>query len=382
MAKSDGVLVISINTGEPIDIISGIKSLRALTTSTSKPVEKEKGAFIFGKVTKKDKKEKKKNKGSDFGDTEFMRRVSNALDDDDEHHDGDEDDDRNIKFLDADSIYGEDEETDLTDEISRAQKRNYKKKENDFEKKFDEELTILYDLLEEVNKFGKGLEKKYSTLESSKVRGISKYTNDLIVSILSSKTSKLQIIREIASIKKIIQELKFKSEKESKDKSGETSRDQIAGAYLSKLLGGMGRSKFVQDFGGGGFNVRSRNDEDEDDAEVLDALEARRGDSDWQRDRIHDMIEQRLDDEEAPNRSSESDAYVKYENSGVNICIKRCVDDGTWEFVAVDRDKQELDDYPLPKRKNVGTVRFSQDGNRATDGRGMSYRVIEYLAPL
>jgi hypothetical protein len=383
--EKNGLLVINIDIDEKVNIIEGLKSLKPLPGTNSKASfdEERNEPLLLTKLGKKDKKKKKKKKGKEglFDGVDFS--LSKNFDDDDEGEEQKEE--RKFTFLEADDMFRDDEETDLTEEISKDQKKNYKKRESDFEKKFDEELTILYDLLEEVNKFGKSLEKKYHALEASKVRGISKYTNDLIVSILSSKASKLQIVKEIAAIKKTIQDLKFKAEKEARDKEGDISRDQIAAAYLSRVFNNVGRNNFIQGAGGMGFAPRSQDDDDDD--EVLEEIESRRGNSDYQRERIYDMILNRLENERDDSvrsfyRAPEADIYLKYENEGINICVKRCIDDGSWQFIAVNRDGQEVPDYPLPKKKDVGSVKFSADGRRMTDGRGVTYKVIEYSAPI
>lgn len=384
MIDSKGILIVNINTGEDEDIISGIKSLHESSFFKPAPIEEDtREVFMLSSLGKSKKEKKKDKKRGKFDDVNFMGSgdISSELDDDD----SEKKEPKRKRFLDADDAFGNtSDDDDLTQEITRENKREYTKKDkNDYEKKFNDEVTILYDLLDEVNKFGKGLERKYNTIESSKVRGISKYTSDLVNSILVSKTNKLQIVRSIADIKKTIIDLKIKAENKAKDKDGATSRDQIAASYISKLLGGEGgRGKFIKDFGDGGFKVRSRDDDDDDVSyPEVDRLEERSNEnSDWERNRLYDSISQRLDDEDNPYRSPEGNKYIEYENAGVTICIKKCIDDGSWEFIALDRDNQEIFDYPIPSRKNVGTVRFSSDGGRATDGRGMSYKVIEFYS--
>ena len=89
----------------------------------------------------------------------------------------------------ADDWENNEYEDDVTGDIARKGKRSYNKLkdgDNKYKKEFAEELTMLNDLLDEVNKFGKSLDKKYESMSGSKTKGVSKYTNDLIQSIITT----------------------------------------------------------------------------------------------------------------------------------------------------------------------------------------------------
>ena len=60
--------------------------------------------------------------------------------------------------------------------------------------------------------------------------------------------------------------------------------------------------------------------------------------------------------------------------------IKKCVDTGDWEFIAVDKDNQEIVGFPLPSKESTGKMKFSEDGRYASDKYGRSYKVIEYFS--
>ena len=125
------------------------------------------------------------------------------------------------------------------DKYSKRGKGSYnkfKEDENEFKKEFAEELTMLYDLLDEANKFNKKLTKKYDTIEGNKAKGTSKYVNDLIESVLSSTTNRLQIIKEINSLKKNIQELKIKADGKYAKMGGDGSLEDDANSFKNGIM--------------------------------------------------------------------------------------------------------------------------------------------------
>ena len=164
--------------------------------------------------------------------------------------------------------------------------------------------------MDEVNKFNKELEKKYKSVEGSKTRGISKWTTELINSMLSAKTSKLQILKEISNIKKTIADLKIKQDGKKANIEGEKSVDLLASQYFQNVLK-YGRNKFIQDLGS------SRDDEDEID-DLLEQIEKNKMSySSDELERIQSYIEERLETEGNPFRSEAGSKYIQYENRGV-----------------------------------------------------------------
>lgn len=260
-----------------------------------------------------------------------------------------------LNLIDMDKIYyGDDSDDDFSGNIVRKGKGNYnklKESDNEFKKEFSDELALLYDALNDLNKFDRDLTKKYDSMENSKTRGVSKYTNDLIVSMLSCKSNKLAVIKEITAIKKTIADLSYKTKKA--DNGGEGSAEAIASAYLNNILG-MGRSNFVNTVTRPTGPAISAGDDYhfEDDDEVLSALDG-------------------------VTRSDELDAYVKYEALEPKICIKRYIDTGDWKFIVIDKNGNTIPDYPIPDKDTVGTMKFTDDGTSAADKHGRSYKVIE-----
>lgn len=369
----------TININMPIDrndLISEIKALKKTIPPTKKVEEPQEEVFTLSSLSKK-KKDKKKKKKKNL-DLEMMsggelNKVSSDEPEDDEFVIEDS------NLIDIEELFRE-EEDDIGGNIIDEQKKGYeklKKDENPYKKEFSEELTILYNLLDETNKFGKKLDKMFEGLEKSKTRGVSKYINDLIMSILNSKQSKLSIVKEISNIKKTVADLKIKSDAKADKKAadGTQSTEALASTYFKNVLK-YGRGNFVKEFSGG-------NDKDEAIDDLIADIERVKSEeySDDQIDKYQQMIEDRLESEDNPFRSHEGSKYIEYENRGVKIYIKKCVDTGEWEFIAMDKDMQQILDYPVPTRRSAGKIKFSDDGRYATDGRSITYKVIEYFLP-
>ena len=258
------------------------------------------------------------------------------------------------------------------DKYSRKGKQSYnkyKEDENEYKKEFAEELAMLYDLLEETNKFSKKLTKKYDSIDGSKAKGTSKYLTELIESILGATTNKLQIIKEINSLKKNIQELKIKSDSKYSKMGGDGSLEDGANSFFQNIMG-VGRNNFVSALNGEP-DIHFSNPEysNDDDIEYVNSL------PDAQ-DALHDIINDRLENEGCI-RSEEADKYIIYENLKPELRILRSAADNTWEVIAVDKDEQRIIDYPVPSKRDLGKMKFSADGKYATDAYGRSYRVIE-----
>lgn len=276
------------------------------------------------------------------------------------------------EFMSLVDLY-EESEASIEDGIIDEQKTSYeklKKQDNPYKKEFAEELTILYNLLDEYNKFSKKIEKDFDAINGSKTRGMSKYTNDLLASVLNAKNGKLAVIKEIASLKKTIADLKIKedSKKEKAENNQQQGTEFLAASYFKNIMN-YGRKNFISD-----LTNRNLNDSDEYDKQMFGAYN--------QDDEDYDaLLEDRLESEDNPFRTNEGSKFIEYENRGVKIFVKRCIDTGEWEFVALDRDDQQIFDYPVPNKKRVGKIKFSEDGSYATDERGRSYKVIEYYSP-
>jgi hypothetical protein len=358
-----------------------LSNLASLDSDVKKEKKKEK---------KKDKKKKKKNENNlssmlddsyEFNSDIETEEYSSLLDVDNDA----------IKLLLSD---GEDSIADVI--IGEGRDYNkYKKSGDKLMEQFGPELTYLYDLLDEVNIFGRELDKQFNFVSGSKARGMSKTSNDLTQNIISNKKTKLDVVKEIASIKKTIEDLKLKHEnavaKRAGGESSDLSNEASAAMFMSNIMK-VGRNNFVE--------ALENNDEqyNYDMDKALNALSSEH-DNDWEEDgqsnkskfydgfydedeidEIDELIDSRLDKEDFASRTASGDKYIMYENQQPSIMIKKCIDTGDWSFIAVNKDKQEIAGYPLPDKETLGRMKFSADGNIATDKYGRTYRVIEYYS--
>lgn len=311
----------------------------------------------------KEKKKKEKKKKSTSLES-FSDDIDLLMDDNDE---ADEED--RLDILDIDKLFAEREKRERNDDeiiIDKGRKgyKKLKKNENKYKNEFAEELTLLYTLLDETTKYANELEKDFKATKSSKVRGVSKYTNDLAELILNAKQTKLNILKEMTSVKKTIADLVLKSEKDkTKDDEKSNNLEALASRYYKNIIS-SGRSYFVGPDEDGPVESDNSYIPSYDDEEAYEKL-----------------IEERLTNTGNPMRSADADAYIKYEGMNIQIKIKRCIDTGEWEFVALDKTNQIIDDYPVPTKKSAGRMKFSPDGNMATDQYGRIYNVIEYYLP-
>ena len=279
--------------------------------------------------------------------------------------------DENDNFYEAVDNWDNDYVEEISEKLTRKGKRSYdkyKEDENEFKKEFAEELTMLYDLLDDANKFNKKLIKKYDSIDGSKAKGTSKYLNDLIASVLTSNTNKLQIIKEITNLKKTIQELKIKSDGKYA-KTGDDSLESQANSFFSNIMS-VCRNNFISALNGDDMqfvDVEYSSDTDIEYANTLPDVQ----------NEIHDRINERLMNEDSL-RSTEAEKYIIYENLQPEYKILRSAMDNTWEVIAVDKDGHRIHDYPVPSKKDLGRMKFSSDGYYATDAYGRSYKVIEH----
>lgn len=264
---------------------------------------------------------------------------------------------------------------EISEKLTKKGKRSYdkyKEDENEFKKEFAEELTMLYDLLDDANKFSKKLSKKYDSIDGSKAKGTSKYLNDLIASVLTSNTNKLQIIKEITNLKKTIQELKIKADgKKGNISDGDGSLENQANDFFSNIMG-VGRNNFLAALNGDPDSQLSSSEYSSDnDIEYVNSLPEAQ-------EELHEKINERLMNESS--RSVEGDKYIIYENLQPELVIMYNVLDNSWDMIAVDKDGQRIIDYPVPTKKELGKMKFSSDHKFATDAYGRSYKCMEKYA--
>lgn len=351
-----------------LDSLSSLSSLSALDKVVKTAKKKKK---------KEEKKSKKDKKGKENSEKEHLKSLLLAQKDDDDieleldrlkaselEEGDDEDSDSVIERLLKKAEDEEDEDFDGS--IISSQKDGYgarKKDKNEYKKEFNEEITLLYSMLEDTNTLSKLSEKQWKSMSDSRARGSSKFTNDLLQNIINLRGNKLQIIKEITSIKRTIADLQLKKDRASgaANAVGETSHDDIMSIYMNQIMEN-GRGKFVEATSKKATNAYLH-DEDDDDGEdyYQTALSAQ------------ESIDIRL--KNTPTRSATGTTYIQMENDKCVTHVKRNIDTGDWKFIAIDRDGQERPEYPVPDGDLVGPLSFGE--SIAKDKLGRSYKLID-----
>lgn len=333
---------------------------------------------------KKDKEKKKKKDETPSVDFDFSL-ISNQGD-----PNGGIDIDVDLNDV-IDELFDEDGNP-IADPIIDEQRKGYKKRKNDknpYKKEFAEEMTLLYDVYSDVSGLAKELEKSVKSTQNSRVRGTSKNFNETISNLISARSTQLQILKEMTSVKKTIADLRLKEEAKKGNNDDNKNQSLLASNYLQQVLN-AGRNNFVQQIRGTtrpGFLVDSYlpSDSDSDDGYGDDDSPVRAGTleefsgvvpgyTDDEEVEMNEYLLHRLEEEGNPFRSDDGDKLIQYEKRGVEVCIKRDLSTGEYEFIAVDRDNQIVHDYPLPS--STGKIKFN--GHNATDRYGVIYKVIEY----
>lgn len=370
------------------ELHNSLLDLLSQSKTPKKKKEVEADPYYFGeyeedspkkKEKKKDKKKKKKDKGAllddlevdviyggDFVKDKYVQSIQ-------EIHEMAEDDDNNL--IDVDKVFEDDDyDDDDMESIIYDQKKSYKKNkksDNEFRKEFAEELALLYSLLDETNSFGVDLDKIYKAMTNSKTRGFSKYTSDVITSILSTKQTKLSVLKEISSVKKTIADLAIKEAKSNGEKDGGNDVSALAASYLGNIIKN-GRQNVVSALTGGDDAYYDT------DNDAINEFVNNAGDyeDDDERDQLNQELLDGLDCT-SYRRSSQSDAYIRNEAKEVKLHIQRDIETGRWDFIGLDKNGNMVRDYPIPVKSDVSPVSFTSDGSYGTDKFGRSYKVVE-----
>lgn len=357
-----------------------VEGMRALKTA---PVKKsnEVSDFLLSDVKKgskkKAKKKKKKTSESIIDDGLFISslRYESA-----EVGDGEEDVYTPVEgddFLDAVSLYNDDIAQDIIEENVGSHKAR-KKSENTYRREFGDELTLLATMLNESKALSKEVHKQWKSLTNSKVRGSSKYANELGNLLLSTHTQQLQIVKEISGVKKTIADLSLKDlARQDRTKAGNNGTDNnemLASQFIQSVLK-TGRGDIVSRISGAaGNNIHS------DDSDLLDFVEnSRNSYSDSEYDDFDSIINRRVASE--TNRGHEENMYIQHEADDVQIKVKRCLDmEDEWDIIAVDRDNIQIPNFPVPSKSAWGRVQWADDNSYVRDQFGRSYDVIPYYS--
>ena len=230
----------------------------------------------------------------------------------------------------------------------KKKKKKNKNEQTDYEKKFEPEAALLRSLLIDQNKFVDSLQKEYDFLKSNKStsRGINKNITDLISNITNARNLSMQLIDKNTSLKKTIADLTMKERKELFGNSLDDieNLNDFASTYLKQMI-----SERHQLMAGTNSDI-----------------------SDYSIDEMASIVSDTLlNSDDAEERSDETRKYLEYENRNVSIYVYMNPSDETdYDYVAIDENGDELDDYPLPFK---GKLTVNRSTNMATDIYGQKY---------
>lgn len=238
-------------------------------------------------------------------------------------------------------------------------KKKKKKKKGEFvshKKDFEPELALLKNLQMEQSKFVDSIQKKYDQMEGTKstARGVGKYTTDLILSINNARSLSMQLVDKIISTKKTVAELDFKEKKEfgNQANSEQQNLNNYASTYLKQLVS-VGRNNIVS-----ASEAYDSFEDSEDTEDLFESINKNLGDS---------------------QRSDDVEKYLKYENDKpkVQIIYHDSYDTEDqiekYEFRAIDKDGNIIDDYPEPEKTKLDINRTT---GIAKDKYGNPYEII------
>lgn len=287
-----------------------------------------------------------------------------------------------------------------------------RKKHKDLVKKymtmFKTEEALILALLKEADADTRVIREAFLSLaKNGSVRGVmGKTATDFASTLVSANSHRLAIVKQLADLKKIANDLAFKEESKRKDADENGLDQESLGALALKSLFGQSTRDFnnaIQDsvaISPEEFNALEENAKQEsprigslegfDTGSVIDKdgntrqLEAQERESvDFDPDmqeHLNTLSEQYKDDP-IYGRSSAGDSLIENESRGVKIKIRRWSNESTgkyeFEFVAVDKEGNEVPEYEVPD-KNRLKMTWNDDTGIAKDNRGRTYEIIDY----
>lgn len=260
-----------------------------------------------------------------------------------------------------------------------------------FDRMFKKEQSMLAELMKDVTEQARAANNKLKDMakKSSGYGGVSKTYPDLLSAANSLNTTRLNIVKQMADLKKTIADLNFKKAKELGPDDANKD-NEIADGFFNKILGN--RKEFIDAAMSGlhqqdsmmpyPYPAPSANTNNEiqslpttDDARLVNESNDSIGNRPT-RSITSPLMGYQGDyyDEEQPG--GDPYGYIRNEDRDVSICVQR-FQDGRVEFVAVDKDGDWVDDYELPADDLLLSLEFRVGSQFATDEEGRRYRIID-----
>lgn len=287
-----------------------------------------------------------------------------------------------------------------------------RKKHKDLVKKysamFKTEEALMLALLKESDNDTRVIREAFMSLaKNGSVRGVmGKTATDFASALVSANSHRLAIIKQLADLKKTANDLAFKEESKRKD-SDENGLDQESlGAMALRSLFGQSTREFSnvlqsstaiseEEFNRLEENAKRENPvesytEDFDTGPVIDkdgntrqidSQERMSVDFDPDMEEHLNSLSEQYKDDPIYGRSSAGDSLIRNESRGVKIKVRRWSDESTgryeFDFVAVDKDGNEVSDYEVPDKTRI-KMTWNDETGVAKDNRGRIYEIIDY----
>lgn len=236
-----------------------------------------------------------------------------------------------------------------------------KNSEDFYEKRFNGSLVLLANLLTEVNEAMIENKDYLHDMRKGKVRSSPMAITSQMSNISSLLGSKLSVIKEITAVNTKISDLELK--KSSADAKSSAKQEEQ-----------QNNSRFIMD------QLFDRVVNSDVTIHTKDGSKPSKGKGGTKKSKkqIDDEINARISELEKDGEIefTDNELAFKYERDGVRIQIQKNMQNDRWKFIAVNDNGDELYDYPVPNKKDVGRVEFDEYTMKAKDKLGNIYDVI------
>ena len=285
-----------------------------------------------------------------------------------------------------------------------SKKKKHKELVKKYENMFKDEKTKMSALLKEAEKDSSVIRSAFlSITENGSVRGVmGKVATDFASALISSNTHRLNILKQLADITKIANDLAFKEESKIKVNDENLLDQESLGAMALKSLFSQSSKDFNNELQENTsisldeynkiykneFNDKSYSDIDtsspvDESGNTKEVIYKQKDSVPFDKDMDNHMnnLNQQYKDDLIYGRSAAGDSLIKNESKNVKIKIRRWSNEDTgkyeYDFVAIDRDDNIIDDYDLPDKDKL-KISWNESTGYATDHTGRSYEVINY----
>lgn len=209
-----------------------------------------------------------------------------------------------------------------------------KKKKVNYNKEFENELSMLKSIVSDQNKFTDNLQKRYNTMVGPNTKDampLNKTSVELASAVISSRSNSLALIKEIGNIKKTIADLYMKDKKLQADLGG-------GGGFNDTDLTLMG-SSIMSSMNGGSSNFQPAMQQmNAMAAPVNSSIASSNG-----------MVFEDFDPDKFEPEGIEADPHIKYENVPKKTIVEYNQAENKHRYKTINTvTGQEIIDYPNP----------------------------------